>query len=152
MRCRVHPPPELAGGTGSGVCEEGVWEHYEPSDVILLVICSETRGEIMLRCHCSVKLHTAGQISLTRCILWKSPKSVLFPAGKKGGGWGVLFTLRLSKKPPSWTFWHYTAKCCNLNMIRQNTVRTSCVWPLWWATFPLLCNRATIQKSMKRSS
>lgn len=43
--------------------------HNEPSDVMPLVICPETRGEILLRCHYSVKPHTAGQISLTRRIL-----------------------------------------------------------------------------------
>lgn len=52
----VHPSRELTGGKGSGVCEEGVWVNYEPSNVMLLVICSETRGEILLRCHCSVSL------------------------------------------------------------------------------------------------
>lgn len=59
--------------------------HNEPSDVMLLVICSETRGEILLRCHCSVKPHIAGQISLTRRILWKSRNSVLFPTGLRHG-------------------------------------------------------------------
>lgn len=63
----------------------GVWVHNESSDVMLLVICSETRGEILLRCHCSVKPHTAGQIPLTRCILWKSRKSVLFPKELRHG-------------------------------------------------------------------
>lgn len=48
--------------------------HTEPSDVMLLVICSETRGEILLRCHCSVKPHTAARISLTHRILWKKKK------------------------------------------------------------------------------
>lgn len=59
--------------------------HNEPSDVMLVVICSETRGEILLRCHCSVKPHTAGQISLTRRILWKSRNTVLYPAGLRHG-------------------------------------------------------------------
>lgn len=55
--------------------------HNEPSDVMLLVMCSETRGEILLRFHCSVKHHTAGQISLTRRILWKKSQLSAIPNG-----------------------------------------------------------------------
>lgn len=85
------------------MCEEGwggVWVHNEPSDVMLLVICSETRGEILLRCHCSVKPRAAGQISLTRRILWKKSQVSAIPSraqtwpGKWGEGGGDTFTVR----------------------------------------------------------
>lgn len=71
-----------------GVCvcieEERLCVLYEPSDVILLVICPETRGEILLRCRCSVKFYTAGKILLMCHILWKSPKSVFLPTELEG--------------------------------------------------------------------
>lgn len=43
----VHPPSRANWREGKClcVCEEGVLVHYEPSNVMLLVICSETRGE-----------------------------------------------------------------------------------------------------------
>lgn len=66
------------------VCEEWLCVHYKPSDVILLVICPETRGEILLRCRCSVKLYTAGKILLMCRILWKIPKSVFLPTELEG--------------------------------------------------------------------
>lgn len=110
MRCPSTLESWLEGVSDVG--EEGVRVHNEPSDVMLLVICSETRGEILLCCHCSVKPHTAGQISLTRRILWKSGNSVLFPTGLRHGRGNrgrAHLLVRSSNSRPTLSLWHGAA-------------------------------------------
>ncbi len=87
--------------------------HSEPSDVMLLVICSETRGEILLRCHRSVKPHTAGQISLTRRILRKSRNPMLFPKGLRhgrGNRENALTYCTFEHQPPTLSLRHGAAQ------------------------------------------
>lgn len=145
--------PESVLEWGSGVFE-GFWLHSELSDVMLLVICSETRGEILLRCHCSVKLHTAGQISLTRHILWKSRNTVLFPTGLRNGWGNRKNTLY------KWTTVSYfnslTHRRINCHHNMNKDIRISCAVRLSNEQPSLFHlkepHRVTIQKSMKHSS
>lgn len=60
-----------------------------------------SKMEILLRCHCSVKPHAAGQISLTRRILWKKSQVSAIPSrpqtwpGETGGGRHIYCTFEV---------------------------------------------------------
>lgn len=148
----VLPPGELT--RGGQWCVWGGLGAQWASDVMLLVICSETRGEILLRCHCSVKLHTAGQISLTRHILWKSRNTVLFPTGLRNGWGNMKNTLH------KWTTVSYfnslTHRYINYHQNTNKDIRISCTVSLSNEQPSLSHVKephwATIQKSMKHSS